>query len=679
MLAQEFTYRSSLAILPRFFDETALANLLYCYDPELIRLPFAPNFNLEIFKDSVKSALSKFANIASVDELFKMKDGFEIESILSKALSDKVPQLYEMIDNRIQNLTLRFSLYNGLPRPPSAQTNPNLRLNQKLMEAFFNELRIRYGSVPQSRLIDLRFEKNSFGALFQFIYNNSSVIADSLKSRGLAVLRLDDPELVERHKKTILTVMEQEKQLAPLLTLLGQPNIVLRKKTDNINVLGLQWSIERLTTTPRRDLEFIHVEFVGQPIPRPEQAIAEIGLSGGGDKKEKFPIDGGPVVKSKPSSRKSGRFSPPLPVPKEPSSSGIGEGEIGIGKGKIGEGEGPKPIPAPEKVLVQAADLAKTKPPDHWQRKLINLSKDDVEVIKAFDVRSRVAFNLTPASFSMLNKPKAEFLRFIKHFIEVEERRGRNSDEILQSALPLLAQETWSAYLGERDQFLRQPEIRILRHMMQKFIFLSYISNAFNNAANVSVLNQDILEMSLRTILSKDGAEYDGYEFFVDLKNSLAYLLKYIQDLQFFYHNAEKRRYGDITIEVSPSLIAFMRERFAAINTAIGDESLKIAGDEAIVSQKINLRNLITQLEKIKYTPAVPALTARGETLFQPEDPCDCDAHSLRIYECVLFADGHVIVSDEDNAAAKFDDCFSKYFALDETKKMVEPKILRRY
>ncbi len=308
--------------------------------------------------------------------------------------------------------------------------------------------------------------------------------------------------------------------------------------------------------------------------------------------------------------------------------------------------------------------MTKIKPPDRWREQRIHLDEDDRNAIKALNPANRVKFNFTHASFSNLNGNKRkEILRFIRYFEDFDKEQLFREDILLR-----FTQEVLNAYDKQKSKFLENPNIAVLRHMIQKFLFLSYISDAFGFDENVKNLNRDILEISLRTIFSYRGSEYEGYHYFADLKNTLVSLLKFIQDMAYFYHNPGKQNYADITIEISQNLKDFVNTRLTRINVGLKDPSYAIAVHEVVSGEnKINLRNLIAQLDKIKYKMN-PGAQQRSPLGFL-QKKWDCRSYDLQIYDCILFADQHVI-TESDKITDAFGNCFSQYFSLQDMKKV---------
>ncbi len=163
LIAQEFTYNSTLAVLPRFFDETALANLLYLYDPEILQMPFDRNFNQSEFKSRVTSTLQKFSNIdeSTIDSLFQVKENFEIDDILCRISPGRLNDFCSKINKEIHHLTVRFIIYNALQQCFSEDI-ARMQLTKSLVDAFREELKIRYGDIPPY-FNDMRIEKNPLG------------------------------------------------------------------------------------------------------------------------------------------------------------------------------------------------------------------------------------------------------------------------------------------------------------------------------------------------------------------------------------------------------------------------------------------------------------------------------------------------------------------------------------
>ena len=663
LLAQEFTYRSTLAVLPRFAEEATLANLIHLYDPEVARMPFEDNFDLGTFKSRLNGALAHFTDI-SAERLLSMKEGFTLETVLGRAHPEQLEALRKDADSLMRHLTLRYTLYNALQERQHCEPAALARVSQRLTDAFFNELATRYGRRPVGRLPDLRFEKNTFGVLFQFVYNSSTVIPDTLRAKGLNRLRLDDPVLVAQHEAAILAAMQQEAQLEPLLSLLGLPEVVLREKTSDVNVLGFQWALGRKITSGR-DRERIDIEFDGRPVralagnplnpssvgnPGENPSLGGAGVPGGKTRDKREP--GG---QQNPRGVTSGGVNPTRP-------SGQGRTRIGDTPSDKGDKESPTKL-NPDRLgqYVQEANLTRLTPPDAWGKNPIHLTPEDLDAIRALDGGVRqISFGFSDAAVKHLNKrEREELLRFLTHFVDYSSYR----DPSLEELLPPLTRATLSAYLSQRDSLLRRPDIRIVRHLIRKFVFLTYVAHVFNLDQTMNVLNQDMLEITLRTMLSQHNAEYEGYEHFADLGNTLVYALKYTQDMRYFYRNTGARGYEEVTLGVTQNLADYLRARIPVINGAIGQPSLHIALNEVLTGRQVNLRNLIIQLEKIKYTAAVPSRSE--QTPFQK--PCSCQTPSLNVYHCQLLADEHV-VTGPNNAQNRFGPCFGKFFALNDTK-----------
>jgi hypothetical protein len=309
--------------------------------------------------------------------------------------------------------------------------------------------------------------------------------------------------------------------------------------------------------------------------------------------------------------------------------------------------------------------LMHTQLPYGWKKQEIRMKSDDLQAIKTLQAVNGIKFNLTNGSFARLpGNKKDELLRFIGYYVYLE---GDQLEQLRQGDLLLqLARGYLNSYLKQKEAYLEYHDIRILRHMIQKFVFLSYISHLFGNKENVKTLNQDILEISLRTILLGNASNYKGYRYFADLKNSLLYLLKYIQDMKYFYDNGSpgSGSYADVTIGISKELCGFVKERLTAINLLIGDKPVKISIHEVVGEKKINLRNLVSQLDKLK------VIFKPGDQLFF-QRICDCTTYNSQLYNCLLFADSHVITGT-GSEKYNFDECFERYFSLQETKISLE-------
>ncbi len=141
--------------------------------------------------------------------------------------------------------------------------------------------------------------------------------------------------------------------------------------------------------------------------------------------------------------------------------------------------------------------------------------------------------------------------------------------------------------------------------------------------------------------------------------------------MKYFYDNGSPGAgsYADVTIAISQKLSRFVKERLTAINLLIGDKPVKISIHEVVGEKKINLRNLVSQLDKLKEIFNPNWRRAREQLLFQRI--CDCTTYNSQLYDCRLFADSHVIIGTGDEKYA-FDDCFKRYFSLQDTKISLE-------
>lgn len=708
LLAQEYTYGTTLALLPRFLEETALANLLYCYDKELIRLPFDKNnFDLPAFKSRVTHALGTFLSLrpGHTDSLFFADKKFEIQSLLRNLKPGVLKQFCKKIDKEIHHLTVRFIIYNALFKHFGKDISR--RHSRDLLKAFREELKIRYGAIP-SRLHDLRFEKSTFSSLFQFIYNGSTVIARKLKAAGLETLDLDNRRGIKEKKDKIIDIVKKEKQLKPLLELIPLKGIEFAMKDDNTSILGFQWQIGRKTTT-RSDFEFINVEFERRPVPQKKPPVID-------KKKKKKPVPVKKDIKTKIKTSKKGplgkkgklkkgkekskkKYRKPKKTPKKPrvkkkrkirkkkvvrvrklrkikkkKKGNKGRKEktnlikVTIKPSRVKHPISNKPKPKPK--IAQQVVLEQTKLPRGWKEREIHLQRDDLQAIRTLPAVNPVKFNLTKESFSRLPRDKKwELIRFIKHFVHL----GDSETEQLRrgNLLSQLADGYLESYARQREAFLKYHDIRVLRHMIQKFIFLSNISYVFGNTSNVNVLNQDILEITLRTVLLLNGSKFEGYTYFADLKNSLLYLLKFIQDMKYF-HNQEgagSAGYKGVTVGISQTLCRFVKERLSAINRSINDKSVELAIDDVVGENKINLRNLVSQLDKLKDEVRRSLQTGTGQSPFQ--QPCTCKSYDSQLYNCRMLADDHIITETGDKKDA-FQNCFSRYFSLEDTRMFLD-------
>jgi hypothetical protein len=634
LLAQSQTYTHSLAILPRFMEEAAFMSMVSSFEPNLIPSLLAKQLKYEEGVQAVKGILTDSLGMPpnKAEAFLKTKGSsvmgpFDLQALFESISMEKGQEVMAQIDQKLGHLTLRFLLHNAFAEAWSGSkggeaTGSSVE-RKALVAAFKKEMALRYSDLGKART-NIRFEPNSYAALFLFLFNTSPALrASKVDPVALSALVGDS---LEKIKDTLMDTLSKDPDLQWMLEFLGTPRVIQWKKVGAGSVLGLQWKVARKVPGQKYlDSELVQVEFRGRKAsanrdsagrPVPAGIGNKEGDHGGGKRKGKAT---GPI--SLGSDGGDGLSSASIPVETSPApKSGAGDSDRQGG----GQDTLRTVSPTPGKDFLDLNDLRNLKPPSGWDETTIPISKPNGPTWNlAFD----------PACLAgKLDKSVNYSKLFLAGISETPGTKGRlvEADSKNQVAAMLAySRGVYEAYENQRKRFWdTASNLRTLHHILQMFTFLYTLSLQSGCQENARNLERDFLEMALRSIFANDGMKR-----FYDLHTDLAPALKFVASARFFLDNPQRHGFSEMAIPIRKELHALVKQNLDSLNGKRAKVEGLAVGDILPTPDSINLRNLVSQLAKWPARPKAEDPGVRNLSLA----PCRCEDPQMS--QCLFLAD----------------------------------------